>query len=364
LEDSKFQVGLDILTASGKDLVCERSKVTYPLQLAAADSMCLDLSFTGLYTQDSGSDPDYEKYALLVANGYFAETPGDSATLRKATVVEVETMGNVLVQSSGTWKLEWVDQKPEKMNFFSGFSDIPHTKVGSLGDKNWAEEWDMQVWATDDDSIGAVFHYGAGVVLIGQIPGKMPLEHNAWDITNLRNSYMASLGTALSNGLDKHALFIGQYSATDTTYTVDPADSPIKAEMTGSTVIPPPDWMDQASKDLVTKGIDRAFVVDAIVDSVNMKVGYVYQLAADLTPRAITLVARNGKMVVRDGRALYTLSFKGKIDKFPSVPKPPGPGPPGPGPSGGGGGGGRCCDDTGLMVALLLGLLAYALMKY
>jgi hypothetical protein len=228
-------------------------------------------------------------------------------------------------------------------------------------------EWNLQVWATADDDLGAVFasgDTGLDSLLIGRIPGKMPLERAAWDATNPANYFFVNVGTALSTGLDKHALFIGDYKSTDTTYTVDPADSPIKAELTsGSMVVPPPDWMQQASQDLQNKGVERAFPVEPIVNSVNLLVGYTYKKMDDLTPKGVKLVARNNTMVMNDGRTSYTLTPKGKIDAFPHYkpPAPPGPGPPG--PSGGGGGGGGGGDNTGLMVALLLGLLAYALMK-
>jgi hypothetical protein len=366
LADSKFDVKLDTLIVSGDKLVAENSKVEYLLQLAAADSKCLDLSFTGLYAEDPDpSNLGSEQRALLVANGYVAPIrPGDAIALLKATSVVVQTLGNVLVQESGTWRLEWDNQEPEKAKWNSGYDVYPHTKVGSLGERQWEKmgEWDLQVWATDDNSVGVVLSPSSEVLLVGQIPGKKPLEKAAWDVTNQANYHLVNVGTALSNGLDKHALFIGEYFGADVYYVVDPKDSPIEAEMTsGSMVIPPPDWMEQASQDLKKKGIE-GFAVEPIVDSVEMRVGYKYELVAGLTPKGITIVAHNNKMEVRDERASYTLSLKGKIDAFPSESKP-GPGPPGPGPSGGGGGGGGGGDNTGLMVALLLGLLAYALMK-
>ncbi len=368
LADSKFDVKLDTLTVSGNKLVAEISKVEYPLQLAAADSQCLDLSFTGLYTKDPDpSDPHAPQEALLVANGYFGETPGAHGLLTAQTI-SVQT-GNVLVQDSGTghWRLEWANQDPEHVKFASSYDTKAHTKVGSLGDYQWEKmgEWDLQVWATDDDSVGVVLSTSHEVLLLGKIPGKKPLEKEAWDVTNRANYRIVDLGTLLSNGLDKHALLIGQYFGSDSYYEVDPKDSPIKAELTSaSMVIPPPDWMEQASQDLKNKGID-GFAVDTIIDSVDMRIGYKYELMADLTPKRMTIVAHNGKMEVRDLRESYTLTLKGKIDAFPAEPKP-GPGPPGPGPpgpSGGGGGGGGGGDNTGLMVAVLLGLLAYALMK-
>lgn len=353
LKDSKFDVGTDVLEASGTTLMSTASTRTYALQLAATASQCLDLSYTGLYVESDPTDPDSPKRAVLVANGYFAETPGDS--LLKATVIQV-LLGNMLTQESPSWRLEWDDQKDEMMRLKSSAAAFENTHVGSLGEKNWGSDWDLQVWATAADDFGIVFSYTDETAFVASIPGKKPLEHWSWNVTNRRNYSLVKLGTALSNGHGKHGLFIGEWWSSNITYTISPADSPIAASMDSSGhIIPPATWFEEATKDLASRGV-KGYVTDPIVDGAERKVGYQYLKDANMTPDVLTVVAAVDKMEVRFAAESFSLVYKGKINQFPvpgMKPAPPAPG--------GGGGGGE--DNTGLMVALLLGIVGYALIK-
>jgi hypothetical protein len=358
LSGSQFDVGGDTLQVSGTQLKSMKSGDFYNQALRADTSMCLDLKYTGLYAEGvNKDDPADEIGGLLVANGYVAEARRVDG-LHFATLVS-ESSGKLVVEHTEETTLVWDDPAdPGKVKFSTSASpDAPvfsYTKVGSLGERVWSNVWDLQVYATADNDFGIVFSYADGYILAAQIPSKAPLDSTAWDLTSVNNFSYIILETALSTNDQKDALFIGQYEASDKKYTVDPATAQIKAKADGS---PPDDWREQAYVQLASEG--RAEITTPIVDTSALLVGYEYKKEKDNTPRTAVCVKTKTGLVLRAGSRSYTLTYKGQIDK---LPPPPTPWSPTPGPSGGGGGGGGG-DNTGLMVALLLGLLAYALMK-